>query len=401
MASPDYKGAVEESSWLVGKLPPRQVILPWRTRPANSAKQLSLWEGAQNAQIKNDSANRSPLPIFAYGAKVKLIDTIKLAMNQRQSIEKIEPEKLSPAKLHELYSDTLVPQHRYLASSLTEAVNSPELAPHPSKWFAGISGIDLSRLVAEWLNTNRSTEYEQLYCIGLDADTGQLSGVLTVKRGKGYSGGPCTAGSREYVAFWVDWGRGFQHEGTASVTVHDFGGLPPAGLEYNVSLPIDLRSRVQGCSEGKKTVKVRAVLSWNTPPSTADPNAPVVWGNIIESQIQIPCSQQARTDNRTPCLATAGAAEIDGALTDGRIVDAAIRALKGMAFGSHAGLTVVPKSTDASAFVTDRSFTINAKDIDDENAKFTLYVWNHSNINRGITSSFSRSEIGICTQENS
>jgi hypothetical protein len=153
------------------------------------------------------------------------------------------------------------------------------------------------------MNTNRSTEYEQLYCIGLDPDTGQLTGMLKVKQGSGYSGGPRTAGSREYIAFWVDWGSGFQYEGTASAVVHDFGWLPPAGLEYSVSLPVDLLSHIETRSEGSKTVKVRAVLCWNTPPSTSDPNAPVVWGNIMESRIPIPSRRNARAGNQVPGLA--------------------------------------------------------------------------------------------------
>lgn len=184
------------------------------------------------------------------------------------------------------------------------AVHSPEIAPHPAKWIAGIPEIDLAKVANAWLNTNGNTDYEQLYCIGLDRDTGQLSGVLKVKQGSGYSGGPRTAGSIEYVAFWVDWGSGFQYEGTAEVAVYDFGWLPPAGLEYTVSLPVDLLSHLRPCCESAKTVKVRAVLSWNTPPSTRDPNAPVVWGHRVESRIPIPPRQEASVGKKAACVAT-------------------------------------------------------------------------------------------------
>src|SRR2546429_2310074 len=50
-------------------------------------------------------------------------------------------------------------------------------------------------------------------------------GPLTIKRPNGYSGGLCTAGSQEYVAFWVDWGSGWSYAGTTSVSVHDIGGV--------------------------------------------------------------------------------------------------------------------------------------------------------------------------------
>jgi hypothetical protein len=53
-------------------------------------------------------------------------------------------------------------------------------------------------------------------------------------------------------------------------------------------LPADLLSRLRTRGEGASTVKVRAVLSWNTPPSTTDPYAPVVWGDIVQCHIPIP-----------------------------------------------------------------------------------------------------------------
>ena len=196
-----------------------------------------------------------------------------------------KPMQLTPAELHELYDGTTVPQHRYLAPSLTAAVHSPVIALDPAKWFAGIEDVDLSSVASAWLNTNSNTEYEQLKRIELDSDASQLTAVLTVKQSLGYCGGHMTAGSREFVAFWVDWGSGFQYVGTTSAAVHDSGRLPSTGQDYSVVLPIHL-SR-QGENECAKTVKVRAVLSWNTPPSTTNPNAPVVWGESLDCTILI------------------------------------------------------------------------------------------------------------------
>ena len=398
MVSPDCKNAAKEDSCLSEKLPLLHVIFPWKTRPENSPEWPLPWDGARNAKVRGDSVDPIPLPIFQDDAKVKLIDNIRRAIHPDQSIRTVEPKTLSPVELHRLYASTSVPEHRYLAPSLTAAVNSPVMALDPAKWLVDIPEINLSRVVNAWLNTNSNTEYEQMYCIGLDPATGQLTGVLRVKQGSGYSGRPCTAGSREYVAFWVDRGSGFQYEGTASVAVYDFGWLPPAGLEYNVTLPVDLCSRTQPGGETAKTVKVRAVLSWSTPPSTTDPNAPVVWGNSMESRIPIPSNQAARASHPAPCLATAGAREIDQSSTDGRIVNAAIRALKGMAFGPYAGLTVVPENASASAGATDRSFTINAKDIEDGSNPFTLYVSNRSNLNHGANPDLTHTSAGVCPQ---
>jgi hypothetical protein len=195
---------------------------------------------------------------------------------------------LSAVELHQLYAGTSVPAHRYLASLLSTAVNSPAIALDPAQWPVGISVINLSEVVEAWLHTNGNTEYEQLNSIGLDANTSQLTGVLTMKQRSGYAGGPSTAGSREFVAFWVDWGSGFQYEGTTSMAVHDFSSLSAAGLEYKVFLPVRVPAHTKPGSKGARTVKVRAVLSWNTPPSTTDTCAPVVWGNILDGLILIP-----------------------------------------------------------------------------------------------------------------
>jgi len=354
------------------QLPPLHVLFPVQSHPTSHEEPAAASDGTQN---RGKRTVCDLLPFFSYGARVKLIDKIKVAIEPEQQNPAAEATQLGPAELHRLYAGTLVPQHRYLSTALNEAVNSPEIGPHPSKWLAGLSGIDLPKLVDRWLKTNRSTDYEQLYCIGLAPESGQLTAVLTVKRGSGYSGGPRTAGSKEHVAFWVDWGQGFHYEGTASVAVHDFGWLPPAGLEYNVSLPGDLLGRARANCRDGKTVKVRAVLSWDTPPSTTDPNAPVIWGDVMECRVLIPARQEKTNEKRW--ITTARDAEDEEVYSDGRIVDAAIKALAGMSFGAKAGMTVAPSGTLTRAGMTDRSFTIKAEEIEDGGMTFSLHVWNH------------------------
>jgi hypothetical protein len=245
-------------------------------------------------EMEMDIPGRIPPAIIPAKDKLKFSDKIKKTIPPAQMIYPEQatlaskPKLLSAAELHQLYAGTSVPAHRYLASLLSTAVNSPAIALDPEKWLDGISGVNLSKVVAAWLHTNGNTEYEQLNSIWLDANTGWLTGVLMVKQRSGYSGGPSTAGSREFVAIWVDWGSGFQYEGTTSVAVHDFSSLPAAGLEYKVILPVDLLEDAQPGSIGAKRVRVRAVLSWNTPPSTIDPCAPVVWGNSLDGLILIP-----------------------------------------------------------------------------------------------------------------
>lgn len=238
-------------------------------------------------QMQMDSSGSIPPAITPEAANVKLIDKAPNGVHPEPAILASKPKVLNAAELHQLYVGTSVPAHRYMSGLLSAAAISPEIALDPVKWFAGISEVDPPSVVAAWLHTNGSTAYEQLDSIGLDANTSRLTGVLTIKQRSGYAGGPSTAGSREFVAFWVDWGSGFQYEGTTSVAVHDFSSLPAIGLEYVVFLPVDLRTHAQLGGKGAKKVRVRAVLSWNTPPSTTDPRAPVVWGNSLDGVILI------------------------------------------------------------------------------------------------------------------
>jgi hypothetical protein len=245
-------------------------------------------------EMEMDIPDRIPPAIIPAQAKLTFNDKINKPIPPaqmsypEQTTVASRPKLLSAPELHQLYAGTSVPAHRYLSSMLSSALMTSAIAPDPAKWLDGISGVNLSKVVEAWLHTNGNTEYEQLNNLGLDENTGWLTGVLMVKQRSGYSGGPSTAGSREFIAIWVDWGSGFQYEGTTSVAVHDYSSLPATGLEYKVFLPVDVLADVQPGSKGVRRVKVRAVLSWNTPPSTTDPCAPVIWGNSLDGLILIP-----------------------------------------------------------------------------------------------------------------
>jgi len=244
----------------------RGAILPWRklspaeySAPAPTVSEVAEVQGAASA---------SPAPAAD------------------PPLQAAAPKPLSPAELHALYAGTAVPPHRYLAPALIAALHSPLIALDPAKWFADIEDVDLSGVAGAWLRTNSDTTFEQLKCVGFDPQSNQLTAVVTIKQTRGYAGGP-SAGSQEFVAFWVDWGSEFQYEGTASVVVHDCGSLPVLGQEIHVSLPVDLpwHTLPEGLAATK--IKVRAVLSWNAPPSTTQPYAQVVWGNSLDLRIAI------------------------------------------------------------------------------------------------------------------
>ena len=135
------------------------------------------------------------------------------------------------AKLYSGKAKDAVPAHRFalphLESAQTGGAKTLESYVYSAQ-FAISSKIDLSAVLKQLEQLNGDTTYEQLECLGLDNNTDQLVGTFRVKRPSGFSGGPCTAGSTEYVAYWADFGDDctYMDLGTATVTTHDYAKLP-------------------------------------------------------------------------------------------------------------------------------------------------------------------------------
>jgi hypothetical protein len=135
-----------------------------------------------------------------------------------------------------------------------------------------------------------NSAYEELTCVGFNPDLRLLEGTIHIKLPSGYGGDLCSAGSREYVRFFLDYGSGWSDVGLAGVSVHDLTdskdchGQPDKPLTYVVSLPIE--------PDAKTCVfpvlpKVRAILSWEVIPAAGDPDWHPIWGSVLESHIQI------------------------------------------------------------------------------------------------------------------
>lgn len=316
-------------------LPRVRAILSWNSPPpAASPNWTPVWGNVVDAQIQIEGFELIILGELLAEAKVKLPEQIAQVIDPLQPVQLTPPKPLPPVELHRLYANGNVPQHRFLAPAIAATAGSPALASiprsaiagivlnKPSEIFVGIPDINLAALIEQWLNTNGDTTYEQLDCVGLDPNTSQLVGILELKQSNGYSGGPCTAGSKEFVAFWVDWGSGWEYAGTTSVLVHDYNIVAPNKLEYNVFLPVDLLSHQKPCKAGPQTAKVRAVLSWETPPSTSDPYASVVWGNAKEGLILVPPGETIGTGQQVPVLSAVGDVPTSKIASTGRITDA-------------------------------------------------------------------------------
>lgn len=111
------------------------------------------------------------------------------------------------------------------------------------------------------------TYWEQLLCVGFNPDVSRLEAVVSVKQAFGYSGGLCSAGSHEFVRFFVDYhdGAGFQDAGVTSFKVADIPDPAPQTkhpLHYMVYLFLndEAHRRFTNC-ETAIIPTVRAVLS--------------------------------------------------------------------------------------------------------------------------------------------
>lgn len=152
------------------------------------------------------------------------------------------------------------------------------------KFLKGLD-IDLSKFDDFLLKPDFNTTYEELHCVGLDRDADTLHGVVQIKRSSGYSGGLCTNGSREYIAFYLDFGSGWEYQGTTWVNVHDVP-IPRGGLWYQASLPVDLDDeRKEWCETGR--TRIRGILSWAVPPPPNQPNHVPHWGDREDCWIEI------------------------------------------------------------------------------------------------------------------
>jgi hypothetical protein len=297
---------VAEDFCFFENLPQVRAILSWNFEPpANTPNFVPVWGNVVTATIQIPPFEFIILAGLLDKAKVKLPENFKHAVDLKQPVPAAPKKALTVSEIATLYKGKPVSPARYLypeiqiLSQNVAGVALAKFSTKSSKKTAAKSSanlslpsldVNLSEIIGEILSTSGNTSYEQLGCVGLDPNRDTLVGVINVKLPYGFNGGLCTAGSTEYVAFWVDWGSGFQYMGTATQNAHDISGIPADGLEYAVVLPVDIASHMQPCT-GPQIVTVRAILSWQTPPPTTDPNYVPVWGNQVNALVQIPSGQ--------------------------------------------------------------------------------------------------------------
>ena len=208
-------------------------------------------------------------------APVEFMEVAKLYRSKnfiKKSGLKVEPSRFGHSRLI-MISETTLPDLGLISSNLSD-------------WKA--MKLDFDKAMKLLDNTTANTSYEELDCVGLDPNRDWLEATFTIKKSAGYMSDLCKSGSKEYVAFWVDWDDNckWTYLDTVEVNVHDILNLPTDGLSYTAFLPVNLDKIRKHCSK-PKIGRIRAVLSWNQPPSTTDPYNLRHYGNRLDTHIQI------------------------------------------------------------------------------------------------------------------
>ena len=280
-------------------LPRVRAVLAWNQVPSVDPNVPPVWGNVLDASIQLQPEN-------SFWCLIKQLDPsvfekVKLPLELLEST--IKPIKL-PAPSFVAIGDLAIayaPQkgnqkvavesHRFGFADLHMAMLSADVSSDfaeakASEWKA--VGLDWSKAISDLVDTKGDVGYEELDCLALDSEHDWLVATFAVKRPTGYSGDLCTKGSVEYVAFWADWDDKceWKYLDTVEVPVHDISSVPADGLHYTALLRYGLDALRRGCAEARPS-RIRAVLSWATPPSSTDPEAVPYWGNRLDSHVLI------------------------------------------------------------------------------------------------------------------
>jgi hypothetical protein len=129
--------------------------------------------------------------------------------------------------------------------------------------------------------------FEELIGLGLDYSLDRIVATIRTKRPDGYGTGICQNGTLEYIAFWADWYNtcNWTYLGELTVNVHNIPNIPPDGIAFSATFPVDLRNVSHLCNTTQIS-RVRAALSWNIPPP--EPPRTAARGNWLQVHVQIP-----------------------------------------------------------------------------------------------------------------
>lgn len=286
-------------------LPTLRAILSWNQEPpANSPNWQPVWGNVVNGSVQIKPYRRFIVPeifdiaeFFELAALNPNISVKALSAKTKLDLVALNPQPLPPGipEVAAKYAKLKIPASRFAHKTMLNMVKYPdsEVTALNKTIFTDLK-LDIASLLDQLIiplpvdTSKANVDYEELECVGLDYNTESLVATIRIKKENGYITDACGVGSREYVAFWIDWNDKCQWEylNTAEIKVFDIDRTPDRELLYSVSLPIDPTLYRKLCSD-PNVIRVRAVLSWNTPPSTTDPNDLNNYGNRVDAHIQI------------------------------------------------------------------------------------------------------------------
>lgn len=274
-------------------IPTMRVVLSWNSIPTSNPNDIPHYGNRIDADIQ--LARKTKLfPIEL--AEVFNAPNLTKYLDPQVEIELKTPGAASAETLLRINKAAEVPDHRTFYSVIGTKINSTVDFSQAASSFdiqnIDKLKIDFSKFLDLFNNLDgaeANTTYEELTCLGLNTATDSLGAVIHIKKMAGFNGDMCTPGSMEHVAFWADWnnnGTFDQYLGTVSVNVHDIQNIPKNGLYYNVLLPFDVSKHLKSC-DSPNVIRVRAVLSWESLPSTTNPNQLNTWGNYKDALVQL------------------------------------------------------------------------------------------------------------------
>jgi len=304
-------------------LPKVLAILSWNVEPPpNIPAYPPVWGNRLERMIQIEPRN----PIFCTFIDqfdtpgISKIDPVLLdKVKEQLTLIKKPPKPVAPvAKLIKKVNtkNELAVMRTVFPQIIKLAADKTDIAAYKALNSLKSFEIDVSKFDDFLLKPKFNTRYEELHCVGLDRDAGNLHGVIEIKRKSGYSGDLCHKGSREYIAFYLDFGAGWEYQGTTWVEVHDINDIPDGGLWYQASLPVNLDDhKKEWCQAGR--ARIRGILSWATPPTPHDPDYVSHWGDWENCWIEIkPLPKGVEEGKVTPVLESIGSmpvGKIDGA----------------------------------------------------------------------------------------
>jgi hypothetical protein len=276
-------------------------ILSWNKIPtAGMPDEPPTWGNVLEQHIQLKKRDPNLVDVFEHFPKEKLKELPPHITESLSTKIPVSPSQaLGTLQLAKLYADTkkagavLVEPHRFGLKQIQAVITLADgetIQKTMAEW--KFAGIDWAGAIKALDKTKADVSYEELYCLGLEYHLERLVATFRIKRPCGYSGDLCTDGSPEYVAFWADWNNTckWTYLKTVAINVHDIATIPKDGLSFSAILPVDLSAVRQPCEPpdgGPKIGRIRAVLSWSSPPSTFDPDALTHWGNRIDTHVQI------------------------------------------------------------------------------------------------------------------